>query len=79
MDTKLYVGNLPYTTTEDELRTMFSQAGQVASVEVIMDRDTGSSKGFAFIEMGSKSEAEIAISTFNGSTQRTRRSVLPPA
>lgn len=66
MDKKLYVGNLSYNTTETELRDLFSQAGTVASVELIKDRDTGSSKGFAFIEMGSQSEAEKAISTFNG-------------
>jgi len=66
MEKKLYVGNLSYNTTETELRDLFSQAGTVASVELIKDRDTGSSKGFAFIEMGSQSEAEKAISTFNG-------------
>ena len=46
MESKLYVGNLPYNTTEEELRTMFAQAGTVESVEVIKDRDTGNSKGF---------------------------------
>jgi len=66
METKLYVGNLSYATTEDELRALFSEAGEVSSVELIKDRDTGSSKGFAFIEMGSQSAAEKAISTFNG-------------
>jgi RNA recognition motif-containing protein len=66
MEKKLYVGNLSYATTEDELRTLFSEAGEVASVELIKDRDTGTSKGFAFIEMGNQSAAEKAISTFNG-------------
>jgi RNA recognition motif-containing protein len=66
MESKLYVGNLPYSTTEDELRTMFSQAGTVASVAVIKDRDTGQSKGFAFVEMSNQVEAEKAISLFNG-------------
>jgi cold-inducible RNA-binding protein len=66
MEKKLYVGNLSYNTTEAELRELFSQAGSVASVELIKDRDTGSSKGFAFIEMDSQSDAEKAISTFNG-------------
>lgn len=66
MESKLYVGNLPYSTTEDELRTMFSQAGTVASVAVIKDRDTGQSKGFAFVEMSNQVEAEKAISMFNG-------------
>jgi RNA recognition motif-containing protein len=66
METKVYVGNLPYNTTEDDLRTLFTQAGTVASVALIKDRDTGRSKGFAFVEMSSQSEAEKAIQTFNG-------------
>ena len=66
METKLYVGNLSYSTTEDSLRTLFSEAGTVTSVELIKDRVTGSSKGFAFIEMSSQSEVEKAISTYNG-------------
>jgi cold-inducible RNA-binding protein len=66
METKLYVGNLSYSTTEDTLRTLFSQSGTVTSVELIKDRLTGSSKGFAFIEMSSQSEVEKAISTYNG-------------
>ena len=68
MDTKLYVGNLSYTTSEDELRALFASAGNVVSVALIKDRDTGRSKGFAFIEMGSQSEAESAIKQFNGAT-----------
>jgi RNA recognition motif-containing protein len=66
MATKLYVGNLAYTTTEDELRTLFAQAGNVASVALIKDRDTGRSKGFAFVEMSTQAEAESAIKMFNG-------------
>lgn len=66
METKLYVGNLPYNTTEDEIRNLFAQAGTVASVAVIKDRETGQSKGFAFVEMSSQAEAEKAIQTFNG-------------
>ncbi|MDO9129549.1 MAG: RNA-binding protein [Anaerolineales bacterium] len=66
MEKKLYVGNLSYATTEDELRTLFAQAGTVESVTLIKDRDTGSSKGFAFVEMTNQSEAEKAISMFNG-------------
>jgi RNA recognition motif-containing protein len=66
METKVYVGNLPYNTTEEDLRTLFTQAGTVASVALIKDRDTGRSKGFAFVEMSSQSEAEKAIQTFNG-------------
>ncbi len=72
MESKLYVGNLPYTTTEDELRNLFSQAGTVASVAVIKDRDTGQSKGFAFVEMSNQVEAEKAISMFNGHSMGQR-------
>jgi len=66
MEAKLYVGNLPHSTTEDDLRTLFTQAGPVASVAVIKDRDTGASKGFAFVEMNTQVEAEKAISLLNG-------------
>ncbi len=66
MEQKLYVGNLSYATTEDELRTLFSQAGTVVSVDLIKDRATGNSKGFAFVQMSSQAEAESAISMFNG-------------
>lgn len=66
MDTKLYVGNLSYDTTEEDLRTLFSEAGTVTSVALIKDRDSGRSKGFAFVEMSSQSEAEEAIKMFNG-------------
>jgi cold-inducible RNA-binding protein len=68
METKIYVGNLSYATTEDELRELFAQAGTVASVALIKDRDTGQSKGFAFIEMSSQADAENAIHTLNGKT-----------
>ncbi len=66
MDVKLYVGNLSFSTTEDDLRTLFSQAGNVTSVTMIMDRDTHQSKGFAFVEMSTQAEAEAAIKQFNG-------------
>jgi RNA recognition motif-containing protein len=66
MEVKLYVGNLPYTTTEDNLRTLFAQAGQVASVALVKDHETGNSKGFAFVLMNTQSEAEKAISLLNG-------------
>ncbi len=66
MDTKLYVGNLSYSVTEDELRELFGQAGNVTSVAVIKDRDTGQSKGFAFVEFSKQAEAQAAISRFNG-------------
>ncbi len=66
METKLYVGNLSYTTTEDELRELFAQAGNVTEVALIKDRDTGTSKGFAFVTMGSQDEANTAIQQLNG-------------
>jgi len=66
MESKLYVGNLSYGTTDSALRDLFSQAGVVNAVDLIKDRDTGQSKGFAFVTMGSQSEAEKAISMFNG-------------
>ena len=65
MEVKLYVGNLSYATREEELRTLFAQAGTVTSVAVIKDRDTGSSKGFAFVEMTTQAEAQTAISMFH--------------
>ena len=66
MESKLYVGNLSYSTTEDDLRTLFAEAGTVTSVALIKDRDSGQSKGFAFVEMSNQVEAEKAISMFNG-------------
>ena len=65
MDVKLYVGNLAKSTTEAELKTLFTQAGAVSNVEVIKDRASGDSKGFAFITMGEQSEADKAIGMFN--------------
>jgi RNA recognition motif-containing protein len=72
METKLYVGNLSFSTTEDQLRELFSQAGTVASVALIKDRDSGRSKGFAFVEMGNQAEAEKAIAMFNGKMHDNR-------
>jgi RNA recognition motif-containing protein len=66
MAKKLYVGNLSYTTTDDSLRNLFSAFGTVASVKVIMDRETGNSKGFGFVEMSSDDEATAAIAGTNG-------------
>jgi RNA recognition motif-containing protein len=66
MSKKLYVGNLSYTVDEDALRKMFSEAGTVESVKVITDRDTGRSRGFAFVEMASNEEATDAINRLNG-------------
>lgn len=68
MDVRLYVGNLPRSTTQDELNTLFAQAGAVVSVEVIRDRISGEPKGFAFITMGNQSDADKAISLFNAYT-----------
>ena len=65
MESKLYVGNLSYSTTEDDLRTLFTQAGTVASVALIKDRDSGESRGFAFVTMNDQAEADKAISMFN--------------
>lgn len=66
MGKKLHIGNLPYSATEEVLSQMFSQCGSVESAKVIMDRDSGRSKGFAFIEMSSEAEAQAAISQMNG-------------
>jgi RNA recognition motif-containing protein len=68
METKMFVGNLSYNTSEDDLRQLFSQAGTISSLSLVKDRDTGRSKGFAFIEMSSQSEMEQAIKMFNGTT-----------
>jgi len=66
MGKKLYVGNLPFTVTEQDLNDIFAQVGQVASAKIIQDRDTGRSKGFGFVEMSSDDEATKAIEQFNG-------------
>ena len=66
MATRLYVGNLSFQTTSEDLRDLFSQAGTVESASVVEDRDTGRSRGFGFVEMASKEEAEAAIAQFNG-------------
>ena len=65
MSKKIYVGNLSYQTTEGDLTNLFEQVGQVDSVNVITDRDTGRSKGFAFVEMGNE-DADKAITQLNG-------------
>lgn len=66
MAKKLYVGGLPYATTDDELRDAFSQAGAVDSAVIIMDKMSGRSKGFGFVEMSSEEEAQKAIDLWNG-------------
>jgi RNA recognition motif-containing protein len=63
---KLYVGNLPYTVSSSDLEQMFSPYGQVQSAQVIEDRETGRSKGFGFVEMGSDKDAQAAIAGLNG-------------
>ena len=65
MDTRIYVGNLNKSTTQDEINTLFAQAGTVTSVDLVKDKGTGKSKGFAFVSMPEQAEAEKAISMFN--------------
>src|SRR5437870_5051763 len=66
MGRRLYVGNLPYSASDASLRQLFEAHGSVTSAQVIMDRDTGRSKGFGFVEMGSDAEAQAAIAALNG-------------
>jgi len=66
MGSKLYVGNLSYETTSSDLNTMFSKHGTVSSAEIIADRDTGQSKGFGFVQMGTDQEAQAAIAALSG-------------
>ena len=66
MATKLFVGSLSYSVNDDQLQEAFATCGTVVSAKVIMDRDTGRSKGFGFVEMGSEEEAQKAISMMNG-------------
>src|SRR5688500_8099497 len=66
MGSKLYVGNLSYNATGSDLEQLFAQHGQVSSAEIIADRDTGRSKGFGFVQMGSDAEAQAAIAALNG-------------
>ncbi|MBL0926335.1 MAG: RNA-binding protein [Phycisphaerales bacterium] len=64
---KIYVGNLPYQTTDNDLRSLFEPHGTVTSASIVMDRETGRSRGFGFVEMATDSEAQTAISALNGS------------
>lgn len=73
MSKKLYVGNLSYETTDADLRDMFEQHGSVSSAQVIMDRDTGRSKGFGFVEMGENQNADTAITALNGQSSGGRQ------
>lgn len=72
MNKKLYVGNLSYDTTEDELRGLFATVGAVASVTLLTDRDTGRPKGFGFVEMETAEDAQKAIQTLNGQVLHDR-------
>jgi RNA recognition motif-containing protein len=65
MDIRIYVGNLNKSTTEDEIKTLFATAGTVSSVDLVMDKGSGTSKGFAFVSMPDQAEADKAISMFN--------------
>jgi RNA recognition motif-containing protein len=79
MGKKLFVGNLPFSATEDALSSAFAACGTVESVKIIMDRETGRSKGFAFVEMGSDSEAADAIQKLNGTDHGGRNMIVSEA
>ena len=79
MGRKLYVGNLPYSATDQHLADLFSQVGTVDSSRVITDRDTGRSKGFGFVEMSSDNEAADAINKFNGTDFEGRNMTVSEA
>ncbi len=79
MSKKVYVGNLPFSSSEDDVRSLFSTYGSVASVKVITDRETGRSRGFCFVEMESNDGASSAISNLNGSDFNGRRLVVNEA
>ncbi len=72
MGKKLYVGNLPYSATDSEIRALFEQVGEIAEVTVITDRETGRSKGFGFVEMTTDEDAQEAIKRFNGYSMGAR-------
>jgi len=79
MNLKLYVGNLPFEVSEEELKKLFSEAGAVQSIKIVTDSYSGRSRGFGFVEMASKDEAEKAISLFNGKTLRDRTIIVSEA
>ncbi|MEO5951176.1 MAG: RNA-binding protein [Chloroflexia bacterium] len=79
MAKKLYVGNLPYNTSEDDLRELFSPLGDISDLAVITDRYTGQSKGFAFVEMSDDTAADTAVAQLNGHTLGTRQIVVNEA
>jgi RNA recognition motif-containing protein len=73
MAQKLFVGGLPFSTSNDQLRSLFAECGEVASATVVTDRDTGRSRGFGFVEMATPEAAEEAINRFNGRDYEGRR------
>lgn len=79
MSQKIYVGNISFSVTNEDLKTKFAQYGNVESAKVIMDRDTGRSKGFAFVEMGNSQEANEAISALNGADFQGRALMVSEA
>ena len=79
MAKKLYVGNLPYNTSEDDLRDLFSPLGDISDIAVITDRYTGQSKGFAFVEMPDDAAADAAVAQLNGQTLGSRQIVVNEA
>lgn len=79
MSTRIYVGNLPYSVTDDDLRHNFSEFGSVSSVKVMTDRETGRSKGFGFVEMSSPAEGQAAIQGLNGQSVDGRALVVNEA
>jgi cold-inducible RNA-binding protein len=79
MGSKIYVGNLPFSATNDSLNELFSKFGTVDSAKIVMDRDTGRSKGFGFVEMSSADDASAAINKLNGSDMGGRSLVVNEA
>jgi RNA recognition motif-containing protein len=79
MGKKLYVGNLPFSATDESLQEIFAQAGSVQSAKIITDRDTGRSKGFGFVEMSTDQEASDAIQKFNGAEYGGRNMTVAEA
>ncbi len=79
MGKRLYVGSLPFDTTEDKLHEMFAAFGQIESAKLITDKFSGQSKGFGFVEMASDAEAQAAITKLNGSSVGTRKIVVNEA
>jgi RNA recognition motif-containing protein len=79
MSRRLYVGNLSYTLTEDDLRTAFAEVGEVVNAAIIKDRDSGQSRGFGFVEMATDDDAKNAIAVLNGRPLDNRKLVVSEA